>query len=208
MSRLDFFTIFVVALCILAIIFLIFKATELARGNGLSTPENTTSVADIDDDEYSDEDDLYDGDIGADADSDSNTDTDELGGSVDSDNDEMTGEGENGDDIDYDSDEPEEADTETRTINREPEVISTDASLGKYLVIAGAFKIKSGAQTFARQLRNEGYSNAKSSIFDRGAFAVVLVDRFDSRSEAAALASKLKRGGTEAYVQAVRSSSN
>ena len=207
MSRLDFFTIFVVALCILAIIFLIFKATELAKGTGVSTPENTASVADIEDDDFSDEDNLYDSDSGnIGAEPDTNSDTDELGGSIDSDDDEMTGAGGNNDSNgnDYDLDEPEEADTETPAINREPEVISTDASLGKYLVIAGAFKIKSGAQTLARQLRNEGYTNAKSSIFDRGAFAVVLVDRFDSRSEAAALANRLKNSGTEAYVQAVR----
>lgn len=206
MSRLDFFTIFVVALCILAIIFLIFKATELAKGDGINTPENTTSVVDVDED-YDDEEDLYDSDpIGAESDSNTN----ELGGSADSDDDVMTGAGgdEDGADADEDMGEPDAADTETPAIDTEPEVISTDASLGKYLVIAGAFKIKSGAETLARQLRNAGYSNAKSSIFDRGAYAVVLVDRFDSRSEAAALASKLKSSGTEAYVQAVRGSAN
>ena len=207
MSRLDFFTIFVVALCILAIIFLIFKATELAKGDGINTSENTTSVVDVDEEDYDDEEDLYDSDpIGAESDSDTN----ELGGSAVSDDNEMTGAGNDEDSAGADEDmgEPDAADTESPAINTEPEVISNDASLGKYLVIAGAFKIKSGAETLARQLRNQGYSNAKSSIFDRGTYAVVLVDRFDSRSEAAALASKLKSSGTEAYVQAVRGSAN
>ncbi|MFT4758227.1 MAG: cell division septation protein DedD [Paraglaciecola sp.] len=208
MSRLDFFTIFVVAICILAIIFLIFKATQLANGDGISVPENTSSVADADD--FDEDEDLYDSD-GAEIVTDTNT--DELGGSANSDEDGMTSAGE----ADTDNEDAEEEDTmgdldeaeaETPVISREPEVISTEASLGKYLVIAGTFKIKSGAQTLARQLRNAGYSNAKSSIFDRGTYAIVLVDRFDSQSEANALASKLKSSGIEAYVQAVRGSSN
>jgi hypothetical protein len=199
MSRLDFFTIFVVAICILAIIFLIFKATQLANGDGISVPENTSSVADADD--FDEDEDLYDSD-GAEIVTDTNT--DELGGSANSDEDGMTSAGE----ADTDNEDAEEEDTMGDLDEAEAEVISTEASLGKYLVIAGTFKIKSGAQTLARQLRNAGYSNAKSSIFDRGTYAIVLVDRFDSQSEANALASKLKSSGIEAYVQAVRGSSN
>lgn len=199
MSRLDFFTIFVVALCILAIIFLIFKATELAKGDGTTVPENTSIADDFDN---ADEDDLYDSDEYA----------EEMSGEADTDEYESTGTGASGEDdeatLDEDEmDDTDEAEAETPVI-KEPEIISTDASLGKYLVIAGTFKIKSGAETLARQLRNAGYSNAKTSIFDRGTYAVVLVDRFTSKSDADALASRLKSDGTEAYVQEVRSRSN
>jgi len=203
MSRLDFFTIFVVALCILAIIFLIFKATELAKGDSVTVPETTGFTDDSAD--ITDEEDLYDSD-------EYNDET--LSGEANSDKNGGTSAGGSGEDDDADLEEDEmdmdgadEAEATTKTI-KEPEVISTDASLGKYLVIAGTFKIRAGAETLVRKLRNAGYPKAKMSIFDKGTYAVVLVDRFTSKSEAQSLASRLTKGGTEAYVQSVKSSAN
>lgn len=198
MSRLDFFTIFVVALCILAIIFLILKATELAKGDQISVPEDTAIVGEPDDE--GDDEALYDSE-------DLTTDEvdDELLGESDSDLEDATGDsGEEYNEEEEDALGLDEEEAETPAVKREPEVISTDVSLGKYLVLGGTFKIKSNADNHARNLRNSGYPNAKTSIFDKGTYAVVLVDRFDSKSAAVNLADKLKKDGHQSFVQAVR----
>lgn len=75
------------------------------------------------------------------------------------------------------------------------------ASSGEYLVLAGSFKIKSNAENEAQRLQKMGYSNASAEIFDRGAYAVVLVDRFENIEDARKLVNELKGKGVEAYVQ-------
>jgi hypothetical protein len=78
-------------------------------------------------------------------------------------------------------------------------------SSGDYLVLAGSFRYRDHAETVARQLRKKGYSGAKVELFNRGAFANVLVDRFDSYSEAQALVVQLKNDGVyDAYVHRKR----
>ena len=46
-----------------------------------------------------------------------------------------------------------------------------------------------------------GYANASVELFDRGAFAVALVDRYDGLSEAKSLEAELADKGVEAYVK-------
>jgi len=70
---------------------------------------------------------------------------------------------------------------------------------GDYLVLAGSFEYKHNAESQARKLRGKGYNNAQVVLFNRGAYAVVLVDRFTDYADARALASRLE---TEAYVDA------
>jgi cell division protein FtsN len=78
-------------------------------------------------------------------------------------------------------------------------------SSGDYLVLAGSFRYKDHAEAAARQLRKKGYSGAKVELFNRGAFANVLVDRFDSYSEAQALVVQLRNDGVyDAYVHRKR----
>jgi len=214
MSRLDFFTIFVVALCIIAIIFLIFKAMELAKGDTVNSPENTNIVAEPDnglDGETYDEDSMYDDedesniieegvDAGVDA---LNEGADAVGDAVkkgssaifgdgDSDSEEETGDAGSGE---LEDSIPVPAEEE------EAEIISSNDSRGQYLVLAGAFRIKANGDVMTNKLRRMGYSNARTAIFDKGTYAVALVDRFDSKSEASKLASELKNSGIEAYVQ-------
>ncbi len=78
---------------------------------------------------------------------------------------------------------------------------TTTRSEGSFLVLAGSFKVKTNAENEAQRLRGMGYSSASAEIFDRGAFAVVLVDRFNSVGEARQLVQELKGKGVEAYVQ-------
>ncbi len=73
---------------------------------------------------------------------------------------------------------------------------------GDYLVLAGTFRIRSGAESQVSRLRSKGYSNAELELFDKGTYAVVVVDRFDSYASADALVQELRKKHTiEAYVQ-------
>jgi len=86
-----------------------------------------------------------------------------------------------------------------------PEPLPEPAPSGEYLVLAGSFRYMDHAETAARQLRKKGYSGAKVELFNRGAFANVLVDRFSSYDEAQALVVQLRNDGVyDAYVHRKR----
>jgi len=70
---------------------------------------------------------------------------------------------------------------------------------GDYLVLAGSFEYRHNAENQARRLRSKGYNNAQVVLFNRGAYAVVLVDRFVDYADARELANRLE---TQAYVDA------
>ncbi|MEM1328778.1 MAG: SPOR domain-containing protein [Bacteroidota bacterium] len=78
---------------------------------------------------------------------------------------------------------------------------SSYSSDGNYLVLAGSFRVMSNAETHARNIRNKGYDGTSVERFDKGAYAVVLVDRFDDFSSASSLVSRLKSDGIDAYVK-------
>lgn len=78
---------------------------------------------------------------------------------------------------------------------------SNSSSEGRYMVISGSFKQRANAENHAANLQKLGYSNAAMHIFDRGAYAVVLVDRFDNLNEANQLKERLKsEHSIESYV--------
>ncbi len=81
---------------------------------------------------------------------------------------------------------------------------TTTSSTGEYLVLAGSFSIKSNAESHASKIRSLGYRSAAVEPFNRGAYAVVMVDRFRSESEARNLVAELKNKGIEAYVHQKR----
>ena len=82
---------------------------------------------------------------------------------------------------------------------------ASGGSSGEYLVLAGSFRYMDHAETAARQLRKKGYRGAKVELFNRGAFANVLVDRFGSYDEAQALVVQLRNDGVyDAYVHRKR----
>lgn len=80
----------------------------------------------------------------------------------------------------------------------------TDSNIGNYLVLAGSFRFKVHAEQEVRRLHKMGYQQAALSLFNRGTFATVLVDRFDSYGDANALVAKLRKDGIDAYVHRKR----
>lgn len=83
----------------------------------------------------------------------------------------------------------------------------TGTPSGKYMVLAGSFTIRANADKLVNRLKAQGYSNARVEIFDRGKYAVVLVDRFDNLNEARDLQQRLNADGVDSYVK-LRSSAN
>ncbi|MEN0050344.1 MAG: SPOR domain-containing protein, partial [Bacteroidota bacterium] len=81
------------------------------------------------------------------------------------------------------------------------EVPNSYSSNGSYMVLAGSFKIRANADTYAKSLRNKGYTNTSVEKFDKGTYAVVMVDRFNSLSEAKSLVSRLKSDGIDSFVK-------
>lgn len=185
MSRLDFVTIIIVSICILAIIFLVYKMTDLFAEE--ETPTTTELPANTDDYNNSEEDSLYIDDYDDSFDTTAVTTTDDA----EMPDDAYTGE----EDIDY-SDEEEETPVETF---EEPVRTRTD---GKYLVIAGTFKIRQNADNFVTRLNGMGYPNAEATLFDKGTYAVVIADRTDDLTDAKTTAKELTdKLGLEVYVK-------
>lgn len=79
---------------------------------------------------------------------------------------------------------------------------SASASAGRYMVIAGSFKEMSRAKEQLRRVQKLGYNTARIEKFNRGTYASVLVDRFDQDSQAKALMNTLKSKGLDAMVLA------
>lgn len=80
---------------------------------------------------------------------------------------------------------------------------------GDYLVIAGSFRFKANAESEANRLRRLGYNDAEVALFNRGAYASVIVSRFSDLSSAQDLVRELKsRHSLEAYVQAKKEGEN
>ena len=86
---------------------------------------------------------------------------------------------------------------------REEGILSEEG--GNFLVLAGSFRLRSGAEAEVQRLKNLGYKNAEVTLFNAGTFAAVLVDRFEDLSQAEALANELQTNhGVEAYVHEKR----
>lgn len=85
--------------------------------------------------------------------------------------------------------------------NETPPMPSSYSTTGEYLVLAGSFRIMANAESHVRTIRNKGYNNANVERFDKGTYAVVLVDRFTSLSSAQDLVGRLRGDGVEAYVK-------
>lgn len=74
------------------------------------------------------------------------------------------------------------------------------AGEGKYMVMAGQFRQMKWAEEQQRLMVKKGYTKSKIEIFDKGAWANVLVDRFDNSAEAEALVAELTDKGVEATI--------
>ncbi|MEM9931202.1 MAG: SPOR domain-containing protein [Bacteroidota bacterium] len=71
---------------------------------------------------------------------------------------------------------------------------------GRYLVIAGSFRQRSGAEDRVAKLRKAGFKETTLERFNRGTFAVALAGQSDRYSEANNLAKKIRAAGFEAEV--------
>jgi len=102
----------------------------------------------------------------------------------------------------YDNTDYEEVEEQPSTAGKiEDSVPSSYSSDGAYMVLAGSFKVRAYADSHAKNLRDKGYSNTSVERFDKGTYAVVMVDRFNTLNEAKSLVSRLKNDGIDSFVK-------
>jgi len=89
---------------------------------------------------------------------------------------------------------------------REPDTPPNSTSTsGDYMVLAGSFRLRSGAEAEVQRLKRLGYENAEVTLFNNGAFAAVMVDRFGDLAKAERLVNELQtRHSVAAYVHEKR----
>lgn len=200
MSRLDYVTISIVVICLIALGFLVYKTIGLMTADPSQKKQQTEQTTDDsgDADTYNDVDSLASEDL----------DDDEVTGILDDPNDDTSEDElpEDASDLETeDTSAPIEDDTETDAADdaAEVEAPTRPASYdsGAYLVLAGSFRQEINADNQVKKLKANGFDNARVTKFNKSAYAVALVDRFDSRSEANALVKELEGKGFEALVK-------
>lgn len=84
----------------------------------------------------------------------------------------------------------------------EDDVLDDDASVesGKYMVMAGQFQQMVWAEAQRDLMLKKGYDQTRIELFDRGSWAAVMVNRFDTYSAAEALMNELIDQGVEATI--------
>ena len=84
----------------------------------------------------------------------------------------------------------------------EYQAINQEAEYGKYMVIAGSYKVRRNAEKEVARLNGLGYLNARIGIFNQGTYASVLVNAYDSKADASALVAELKaQHNIASYIQ-------
>ena len=206
MSRLDYVTISIVVICLIALGFLVYKTIGLMTADPAKKKQQTEQLADDSGvaDTYEEVDSLSTEDL----------DDDEVTGVLDDPESDISeddlaedaadlNDGGTTSDEDYSDDEYDDATTKS-TEEEEPEPIpATPASYesGEYMVLAGSYRLESNAANQVNKLKGSGFNNARVAKFNKSTFAVALVDRFDSRSDADALVRQLKDKGFDAFVK-------
>lgn len=190
MSRLDYLTIGIVALCIAALIYLVYRYVNLPHP---AENTSTTTMVETDSTEFKKDDTT--GFPAEDA-----SDNNKPGpGAVVEPEPEVVPEEKT----------PIQPKTE-KPVTPEPKptapVIDNSTSemaglsAGRYMVIGGSFEQVDHAQKELRKIQKAGYPNARVEKFNRGAYASILVERFEQASDASALAKALKSKGFDAMV--------
>lgn len=88
---------------------------------------------------------------------------------------------------------------------RPGKIAVANATDNGFYVIAGSFKLETGANTRLAELRGLGYDKAEIVRFPNSPFYSVCVERFASRKEADAVRRKLENNGKiEAFVKAIQ----
>lgn len=217
MSRLDWFTILIVSICIIALGFLVFKTVQLMNND----QPNTTRSEILEDDDRNEHQMAYNESTRAATDDDT-----PVPGADDQDLDD--------DELPYDPEEVEAPETNEPESNPDPEPrtvttpkasdagtsgsqpktqaapanttpkggtpTSYDAD-GEFMVVAGSFSQRYNAESQVKRLKGLGYQNARVESFNGGALATALVDRFDNYDRAKALENELKGKGVDCFVK-------
>lgn len=212
MSKLDVLTIAIVIVCLAALGYLVYKIVNL-----VNPPEEPTSsiedsyedTASTDDSTYKDWDNEVDT-AGDDVDLDDdqvatygNTDDDENttgAASTNASADEMDNETSGLAEKDNLTDETTSKGSTATAPAPAPAVNNSTSNSGRYMVVAGSYRQRVNADNQVARLRKMGYNNTQVSLFDRGSFAVVLVDRFSSYGDAKRLVNELAGKGVDAIV--------
>lgn len=212
MSKLDVLTIAIVIVCLAALGYLVYKIVNL-----VNPPEEPTSsiedsyedTASTDDSTYKDWDNEVDT-AGDDVDLDDdqvatygNTDNDENttgAASTNASADEMDNETSGLAEKDNLTDETTSKGSTATAPAPAPAVNNSTSNSGRYMVVAGSYRQRVNADNQVARLRKMGYNNTQVSLFDRGSFAVVLVDRFSSYGDAKRLVNELVGKGVDAIV--------
>jgi cell division protein FtsN len=203
MSRLDYITIGIVTLCVLAILFLVYKMTNIFKeeepaAEVVETVEEASTLSE----------DVYDYQIRPDDTTSASDVTPQTESAPQSDastpatatvreqtsvNNQNTASGSNT------SVAGSPAAAAAQPVSKP--VDEPKMSEGKYLVLAGTFQKRAGADKEVARIQKLGYPNARVEIFDRGKYAVVLVDRFDNLTDAQKLAKELKTRGVNCLIK-------
>lgn len=218
MSRLDFVTFAIVAACVVALIFLVYKTMKMYTKSDTPTTNTEETIGDTE--QYDDENTYtFDEEDGEEIDDTATTDATNTGNTSGTDSSTSSDNGE--DEVasnDNKSSGNASSDNTNSNTNSSPSSSSSNddeeddfpssynSNDGRYMVLAGSYQQEVNAKQQAAKLRRMGYEDAEVSKFNRGAYASVLVDRFDSQSDARSLERELKNKGIEAYVLRKRGS--
>jgi cell division protein FtsN len=200
MSRLDIVTVVIVAICLAALGYLLFKTFNMIGGGTDDQPVRT---------EMADEGATATDGLGAEDEYDPfATDNREDDGTEAG---RPTVEGQEGyagtesaeDDFssDYDESPASTAPAATQPATTTETAPATTAyAEGQYMVIAGTFRQRANAERMVSRLKGMGYAQTRVELFNRGRFAVALVNRFSSLTSARQLERELEAKGIEAEV--------
>ncbi len=193
MSRIDYFTVAIVGVCIVAIIFLVYRMSDLFRTGeqesaSLPAGEQMVEVEDEGMFDY-----MEDGAIemapaaagGAVSDTTAEPSATDLPDAV----------------AEEDAPLPPAPETEERAGTSASVAPEKGRPDGDFMVFAGTFRQRNLAERRLDKLRQLGYGQARMEVFDRGRFAVIIVDQFRSRDSADALVRRLATDDIRSYVK-------
>lgn len=213
MSRLDYVTISIVVICLIALGFLVYKTIGLMTADTSKKQPLTEQTVEEDTgtDTYDQVDSLATDDL----------DDDDVTGILDDPNDDISQDdlAQDGADLesttssDYTADDEYESNSGGNTSEDEassdtytddtPVEPTRPASYdeGQYMVLAGSYRQQVNAENQVKKLKSNGFENARVAKFNNSTYAVALVDRFANVSDARMLVSELRNRGFEAFVK-------
>jgi cell division septation protein DedD len=192
MSRIDYFTVAIVGICIVAIVFLVYRMSDLFRADEVATAtaqKTQEQQVELEDDGlfvYMEDGTIDSVPVGAGGATDETTQPDETP-------------------------QPNPAPAETPVPSDPP---SDDSSVspnpgsgdkafteGDFMVFAGTFRQRNLAERRLDKLHALGYKQARMEVFDRGRFAVIIVDQYHRRDSADTLVRRLASDDIRSYVK-------